>query len=138
MIILWSRMMRAWRYSNRPALFYNAPLVNQQIPLDLEKCRQRETACTSRPHRDLSVALASLQSASSAAPRLWIYPSDAASLWVVGYPPGGATDILALADRPRLSTARPQFCESRTSPAAGHKIGTEALVSRALMAHCAC
>src|SRR6202030_3359937 len=51
--------------------------------------------------------------------------------WVVGYPPGGATDILARLIGQRLSERLGQQFVIENKPGAGNNIGTEAVVNAA-------
>jgi tripartite-type tricarboxylate transporter receptor subunit TctC len=68
-------------------------------------------------------ALASIGSASALD-----YPSRPVR-WVVGYPPGGATDILARLISQRLSERLGQQFVVENKPGAGNNIGTEAVVN---------
>ncbi|WFU72496.1 tripartite tricarboxylate transporter substrate binding protein [Bradyrhizobium sp. CB2312] len=56
------------------------------------------------------------------------YPSRPVK-WVVGYPPGGATDILARLIGQRLSEKLGQQFVIENKPGAGNNIGTEAVVN---------
>ncbi|HXO68282.1 MAG TPA: tripartite tricarboxylate transporter substrate-binding protein, partial [Bradyrhizobium sp.] len=49
--------------------------------------------------------------------------------WVVGYPPGGATDIIARLIGQRLSETTGQQFVIENKPGAGNNIGTEAVVN---------
>src|SRR5450755_2678495 len=49
--------------------------------------------------------------------------------WVVGYPPGGSTDILARLIGQRLSEKLGQQFVIENKPGAGNNIGTEAVVN---------
>src|SRR6476659_6174678 len=49
--------------------------------------------------------------------------------WVVGYPAGGATDILARLIGQRLSEKFGQQCVIENKPGAGNNIGTEAVIN---------
>jgi tripartite-type tricarboxylate transporter receptor subunit TctC len=69
------------------------------------------------------LALASIGSASALD-----YPSRPVR-WVVGYPPGGATDILARLISQRLSERLGQQFVVENKPGAGNNIGTEAVVN---------
>jgi tripartite-type tricarboxylate transporter receptor subunit TctC len=68
-------------------------------------------------------ALASIASASALE-----YPARPVR-WVVGYPPGGATDILARLIGQRLSERLGQQFVIENKPGAGNNIGTEAVVN---------
>src|SRR5882757_10417080 len=68
-------------------------------------------------------AIASIGSASAAD-----YPSRPVR-WVVGYPPGGATDIIARLIGQRLSEKLGQQFVIENKPGAGNNIGTESVVN---------
>src|SRR6267378_239299 len=68
-------------------------------------------------------AIASIGSASAAD-----YPTRPVR-WVVGYPPGGATDIIARLIGQRLSEKLGQQFVIENKPGAGNNIGTEAVVN---------
>ena len=68
-------------------------------------------------------AIASIGTASSAD-----YPSRPVR-WVVGYPPGGATDIIARLIGQRLSEKLGQQFVIENKPGAGNNIGTESVVN---------
>jgi tripartite-type tricarboxylate transporter receptor subunit TctC len=68
-------------------------------------------------------AIAAIGSASAAD-----YPSRPVR-WVVGYPPGGATDIIARLIGQRLSEKLGQQFVIENKPGAGNNIGTEAVVN---------
>ena len=56
------------------------------------------------------------------------YPTRPVS-WVVGYPPGGATDILARLIGQRLSERLGQQFVIENKPGAGNNIATEAVIN---------
>src|SRR3978361_2230694 len=68
-------------------------------------------------------ALASIDGASAAD-----YPTRPVR-WVVGYPPGGATDIIARLIAQRLSERLGQQFIIENKPGAGNNIGTEAVIN---------
>jgi tripartite-type tricarboxylate transporter receptor subunit TctC len=68
--------------------------------------------------------------ASSGPARALDYPARPVR-WVVGYPPGGATDILARLIGQRLSEKLGQQFVIENKPGAGNNIGTEAVVNAA-------
>jgi tripartite-type tricarboxylate transporter receptor subunit TctC len=73
-----------------------------------------------------AIGLAAIASTGSAA--ALDYPTRSVR-WVVGYPPGGATDILARLISQRLSEKLGQQFVIENKPGAGNNIGTEAVIN---------
>jgi tripartite-type tricarboxylate transporter receptor subunit TctC len=75
------------------------------------------------PDRDRAFGIASIGSASALD-----YPTRPVR-WVVGYPPGGATDIIARLIGQRLSERLGQQFVIENKPGAGNNIATESVVN---------
>ena len=82
--------------------------------------------------RRTALGLVAAGGAAAAAPKAWAldYPTRTVR-FVVGYPPGGATDILARLTGQRLSEKIGQQFIIENKPGAGNNIGTETVVNAA-------
>jgi len=119
-----------------PALFVTTrPVVNSTGADRAIRCGRREKNCmTSRRTAicliatGISIGISAIASIGSAAAQ--DYPTRPVK-WVVGYPPGGATDIIARLIGQRMSERLGQQFVIENKPGAGNNIATESVINAA-------
>src|SRR6186713_1378170 len=117
-----------------PALFVTTrPVVNStEADRAIRRGRREKNCMTSRRTAicliatGISIGISAIASIGSAAAQ--DYPTRPVR-WVVGYPPGGATDIVARLIGQRLSERLGQQFVVENKPGAGNNIGTESVVN---------
>src|SRR6266704_1315053 len=108
---------------------YNAaPRQLNRYQPDLEIRDRRETFMASRRTAICLIAIGISAIASIGSASALDYPTRPVR-WVVGYPPGGATDILARLIGQRLSERLGQQFVIENKPGAGNNIATESVVN---------
>src|SRR5439155_20979238 len=122
MIILSSRLPARVRYWSRGNLFVTTQaLVNSTRTPGRNCMASRRTAIYL-----IAMGVSAIASIGSAA--ALDYPTRPVR-WIVGYPPGGATDILARLIGQRLSERLGQQFVIENKPGAGNNIATESVVN---------
>src|SRR6266404_565765 len=112
----------------RLCLLQRGPSSTQQIPTDLEIRDRSETFMASRRTAICLIAIGISAIASIGGASALDYPTRPVR-WVVGYPPGGATDILARLIGQRLSERLGQQFVIENKPGAGNNIATESVIN---------
>src|SRR6266566_1676995 len=112
----------------RLCLLQRGPSSIQQIPTGLQIRDRSETFMASRRTAICLIAIGISAIASIGRASALDYPTRPVR-WVVGYPPGGATDILARLIGQRLSERLGQQFVIENKPGAGNNIATESVVN---------
>src|SRR5258708_5591404 len=112
----------------RICLLQRAPLSIQHNRIATQRGRPGRNCMTSRRTAIGLIAIAFSALASIGGASALDYPTRSVR-WVVGYPPGGATDIIARLIGQRLSERLGQQFVIENKPGAGNNIATESVVN---------
>src|SRR5947208_1336314 len=112
----------------RLCLLQRGPSSIQQIPTGLQIRDRSETFMASRRTAIYLIAMGVSAIASIGSAAALDYPTRPVR-WIVGYPPGGATDILARLIGQRLSERLGQQFVIENKPGAGNNIATESVIN---------
>src|SRR5258708_7043595 len=112
----------------RLCLLQRGPVVNSTDTNRTSDSAQERNCMASRRTVICLIAIGISATASIGGASALDYPTRPVR-WVVGYPPGGATDILARLIGQRLSERLGQQFVIENKPGAGNNIGTEAVVN---------
>src|SRR6201991_4501855 len=112
----------------RICLLQRAPLSIQHKRTATQRGRPGRNCMTSRRTAIFMIAIGFSALASIGSAAALDYPTRSVR-WVVGYPPGGATDIIARLISQRLSERLGQQIVIQNKPGAGNNIATEAVIN---------